>query len=311
MNTICIDNLIYHPATQKDLNVLRGIIYAIRNRYDGKIYIGKTRKTFNERYGRTGRWWIYTSNILLKRVLNYTSHEQFDVFILKYGLIDERALSEAEIFIGDATNAYAPYGYNVRGCGEQGVFHTAESKAKIAAAQKKRIKTYRVKQISTGNEIEVHNVKGWCQQNGIREMAFRNLLCGLVITSQGYCLPSTTSEQLRELRIKRGLSYVVKEIKSGDLISFCNIHLFCEEKGIKYTAFKEVLSGKSKFSCGYCLPTTPIPEQTIYQITSPNGEIIRFHKMREFERLHKIRLRGLKPGQRCRHGWTGLKKVLV
>jgi hypothetical protein len=41
------------------------IIYQIKNLINGKIYIGQSQKSFEERY-KNGRWWAKTTNTHLK-----------------------------------------------------------------------------------------------------------------------------------------------------------------------------------------------------------------------------------------------------
>ena len=53
--------------TKEQLNKLKGIIYAIVNKVNGKVYIGQTTRSFYNRYGDSYRWWNSTSNDYLKK----------------------------------------------------------------------------------------------------------------------------------------------------------------------------------------------------------------------------------------------------
>jgi hypothetical protein len=295
------------PATEHALTTLKGIIYAIVNSYDGKTYIGKSTKTFRKRYGP--KWWNSTVNVLLLRTLDgYAKPEDFSIYILEAG-IENGSINEREKYYASLLNTYCPDGYNIRECGEEGQYHGEEFVRKVKRVQESMRKTYQVRHIATNELVTITYLKEWCKDKGLREMAFRNLLCGIAKTSQGYCLPETTSDQLRDMRTARGVSYTVKHIASGRLISFSNAVQFCEDRNIGYPGFKSMLTGQTKTSFGYCLPQTILSAPVSYQITSPTGEIVRFSKIRDFEKLHKIGLRGLREGKCCRHGWTNLIEI--
>lgn len=311
MHTLSIDGQVYLPATKTDLSTLRGVVYAIRNRYDGKVYVGKTTQTFTKRYGGYG-WWKSTVNILLQRVFRLTSHVEFDVFILRAGLTSKMTLNDAEKHCATALNAYAPHGYNVRECGEEGGYHGGEITVKIEAARAASRKTYRVRRLDTNEIITVTHVRQWCKDNGIREMAFRNLLCGLVLASQGFCREETTREDVKQaqerVRQKAARTFEIKRISTGEVLRFHNAARFCVDNDLGYAAFKTMLTGKSRSSQGFCLPDTVFPTKRLYQVTSPTGETLQFDSIAEFDREHGLDLQGMRQRwqKRNREGWSNL-----
>jgi hypothetical protein len=94
---------------QKEKKEIRGIIYSIANTKTGKIYIGQTIYSFNNRYSR-GKWWLYSDNKELKE--DYEIYKKyFKIFILESGLsINE--LNEKETFYIQKLNTLSPNGYN-------------------------------------------------------------------------------------------------------------------------------------------------------------------------------------------------------
>lgn len=294
--------------------MLKGIIYAIRNRYDGKIYVGQTTKTFIKRY-QNGEWWKSTKNILLQRVLRLTSHVEFDVFILESGLTTKNALNDAEKRYAILMNAYAPHGYNVRECGEEGRYYGEEVTSKIKAARTAARKTYRVRRLGSNEIIVITHLRQWCKDNGVKEMAFRNMLCGIVVTSQGYCKEETTNKYVEEMRegvSKRAAhTFCIKQISTGKILEIHNATRFCAENNLNYAAFKSMLNGKSRYSQDFCLPDTVFPTKRLYQVTSPSGEIIQFDNIAEFNRKNGLNLRRTRRrlGARNRAGWSNLTVV--
>lgn len=295
------------PARRGDLLSLRGIIYAIVNSYDGKPYVGQTRNTFNERYGP--RWWTKTNNVLLQRTLKHAKPEDFTVYILDHGLPDTAALNERERYYADQLNSYCPYGYNVRECGVEGEIYCPEVKAVVAKANEASRRTYQIQRIGSSDIITITHLRQWCRDNGVREMALRNLLCGLVQTSQGYCLPGTIlRKRTRRGGIRgKGQRYTVKHISSGEIITFENAALFAEKHGLRLAAFKSMLNRKCRFSQGYCLPHVEPPPARLYGVTDPSGHTWTFENLAAFEREHNVNLRSLRHERsRLRSGWSNL-----
>lgn len=298
---IIVNNKEFSPSSEQDKKELMGIIYAIKNDYDGKIYIGKSIKSFNKRY--CNFWWKTTTNILLQRTLKNGKVEDFKVYILEYGITDNKILNEREKYYASELNTYCPNGYNIRECGEGGEYFGKEIKEKIRISTIRRKKTYFVKNTKTKEVIEIKNLKDWCKNNNIKENCLRNLLCGLILESQGFCLPKTNTIDLENKRMKIAKTYKVKKIETQEIIEFKNAALFCENQKLEENSFRCMLCGAHKTSQGFCLPETEIKDlvkkihssekflipKKIHKIKNTStGKIIEFNNISQFCRENGI-----------------------
>lgn len=106
-----------HPATDWELENLKGIIYLIKNKINNKIYVGKTRRTFYLRYGKF--WWrrkIFNKHF--SGAICLYGQEAFEIYVLMYDLNDLE-LKIFERFFINSFNAEDPiYGYNKTKGGE-------------------------------------------------------------------------------------------------------------------------------------------------------------------------------------------------
>lgn len=93
------------------------IIYRIYNKINGKSYIGQSINKFNIRY-KGGKWWKYNCNQILKSSILKYGLENFDIEILEENICNIDNLNFLEFFYADKFNSYRPYGYNIRGCGD-------------------------------------------------------------------------------------------------------------------------------------------------------------------------------------------------
>ncbi len=88
----------------------RGIIYCITNWATKQVYIGKSKRTFKERY-TGGRWWQHTCNQELKADYLKYGPEVFEVDILAYDMTEEE-MSIFEPALIRSHNSLHPHGYN-------------------------------------------------------------------------------------------------------------------------------------------------------------------------------------------------------
>jgi group I intron endonuclease len=93
------------------------IIYRIFNRSNGKSYIGQSVNSFNKRY-KSNKWWKYTHNELLKNSIKKYGVESFDFEIIEEKVETIEKLNKLEMYYAEKFNSYKPFGYNIRGCGE-------------------------------------------------------------------------------------------------------------------------------------------------------------------------------------------------
>lgn len=279
--------------TYKEAISTRGIIYLIQNQYDMKNYVGKTINTFNKRYCG-GKWWRNDknkpSNILLYRTVQKYGHEQFKVFILEDGLTNRDLIKEREKYWANKLNSYSPHGYNIRECGEGGEFYGPVGVEGKIKGRQKRIKKYLIKDINTQEIIEINDLVNWSKENKIKCNSLRNLLCGLVICCQGFCLPETSLDKI-EARFASGNSYTVRNIKTKEITIIRNLEEFCRNNKINCSSFKGMINGISNSSYGFelvekiCKPRRK--GKFIYKMLSPN-EVFIGHSLSELSAKSKI-----------------------
>jgi len=100
------------PSWEEQIKTAKGyIIYRITNIIENKVYIGKAKHGFYDRY-KGGKWWKLSHNEQLK--LDYTrlGKQAFIVDIFEQGLSSESA-TELEIFLIYTHNSLFPNGYNM------------------------------------------------------------------------------------------------------------------------------------------------------------------------------------------------------
>ena len=92
------------------------IIYRIFNKINGKSYIGQSINKFNTRY-KGNKWWKLTHNEILKNSILKHGCDNFDFEILENDIKTIEDLNQLEHEYALKFNSYRPYGYNIRGCG--------------------------------------------------------------------------------------------------------------------------------------------------------------------------------------------------
>ena len=92
------------------------IIYRIFNKINKKSYIGQSIYSFDERY--KGNWIKNTHNVILKNSIKKHGEKNFDFEILEESIESIEKLNELEESYANKYNSYRPYGYNIRGCGD-------------------------------------------------------------------------------------------------------------------------------------------------------------------------------------------------
>ena len=87
-----------------------GIIYKIINILENKVYIGKSKRSFEQRYS-SGKWWKFTHNKQLISDYHRLGHDNFAFEICETNKIDpELTLLEAKYIL--ICNSLQPNGYN-------------------------------------------------------------------------------------------------------------------------------------------------------------------------------------------------------
>ena len=109
-----------------------GVVYKITNKINGKVYIGQTTSTFDNRY--KGDLYKYTHNIHLKRAIGKYGIDNFSIekeFKLAYSKEELDNLEKEYIIKFDCINN----GYNLREGGANGKF-SEQSKMKMSLSRK-------------------------------------------------------------------------------------------------------------------------------------------------------------------------------
>lgn len=107
-----------------------GIIYRITNLVEHKTYVGKSTRSFNQRY-RGGKWWKHTHNKILASDFKRLGIDAFMVDIFSYGLSEEE-LDEMEQFLIRSHNCLHPNGYNM-------VIDAAHGKGKLSDISRQKM----------------------------------------------------------------------------------------------------------------------------------------------------------------------------
>ena len=151
--------LIDVTCNRQEKTKTKGIIYAIANTKTGKIYIGQTIHSFNDRYSG-GKWWLYSDNNDLKQ--DYEIYKKyFKIFILENEL-SVGELNEKETFYIQKLNTLSPNGYN-KTLGGFNKSLCEEAKTKLSAETKQQTASNSQK---SANDI---NASKWFRQFDIPE----------------------------------------------------------------------------------------------------------------------------------------------
>jgi len=157
------------PATQKDLDEVSMIIYQIRNKVNGKSYVGQTINTFNRRYDGTS-WWRFGPDRSRHLANSAKKHgkENFEIFILERNVESEDKLNELEIYHIARLNCVSPNGYNYQAGGQKmkNRGHNQETRDRMALSQSGG-KKYRLLNNKTGVVHEFVNMQRFADENNI------------------------------------------------------------------------------------------------------------------------------------------------
>ena len=113
-------------------------IYKITNLINGKIYVGQTTKTIEERFKKHS-----TTDSLIGKAIRKYGKENFKLELIAECTTIEEA-NKLEIYLIKEFNCKVPNGYNFTdgGEGRRGCTHSAESRKKLAISLKKFYKEH-------------------------------------------------------------------------------------------------------------------------------------------------------------------------
>ena len=137
---------------------MNGIIYCIKNKINGKCYIGQTTIGLKQRYQLN--WWKKSHNPYIKHSVEKYKPENFEFQILESNITSIEKLNELESHYAITLNTYIPNGYNMRKCGDNRLW-AKESKDKLSDSLSHETK---VKEVLTGKIIIIKNFRKFCKE---------------------------------------------------------------------------------------------------------------------------------------------------
>ncbi len=229
----------------------RGIIYLIRNKIDGKCYVGQTLKRFIDRYSG-GKWWKFTTNPYLRRAAVKYGSDAFEVQILEHSKPLEE-LNRLEAEYAKNYQAYAPTGYNLVECGDNRRQHPD--------SVLKRSRTVILNDPS-GQDVTIVNIRKFCRDNRLDERSLSRVLKGEHASHQGWTLQGVTAKHHRNHH-----SYTLYEA-NGTKHEVTGLTAFCQGRGLIYHQMRSMIQGKTVESQGFTLSVEAFSRQrTKHKIT--------------------------------------------
>lgn len=260
-------------------------------------YVGLSKKsTFNDRY-RNGKWWLRTHNKYLQRAANKYGIDKFTISTLEDNIENEDELAQREIFWINEVDCYYPKGYNF----------PFPNVVEVDG------KTYKIKNIKTGEIFEITNLTKFCRNNKIGCKAMSAMLVGVTLRSHGYCLPET-----EVLSTKQTLKnpVILENITTGEKVKIINLTEFCRKYNLKYMAVSRIVHryyGR-KTHKGWRLEGEKREGRSIHKnlyFYSPDGECIFIENLYTFCKENGICYEGMLSvanGKHLQHkGWKLLK----
>src|SRR3990167_2217446 len=271
------------------------IIYRIYNKINGKSYIGQTvHKTFNSRYSG-GKWWDNTDNPALINAYKKYGPNSFEIIILEQNLESIDKLNELEIFYADKFNTYSPNGYNLRGCGNNRRLLPYQ----IELIKNVKSKTYFLRKIDTWEIIEINNLNEFCRKNNLDNASLRNMIKKTdgVIVSQGYCLPSTTKQEVDEKDVRKFKNKIFELIdENGQIHRITYLKEFMRQHNLEKGCTYKLLNGQMLYYKGFRLPNR-VKEQprghSNFEIMSPEGKLYKGTNITAFCEEQNLKYHGI------------------
>lgn len=234
-------DIIENPTVEQ-LKTLKGIIYRIKNKKDGKSYIGQTEKSFYGRY--SSKWWKIRERErgrYVNNALECHGYKNFEVSILEYGLKTLDELGEREKYWIAFFDTMVPNGYNLQDGGKRCEF-SQETREKLRQATLKRYnKTYTLRD-KDGNIYTFNNLEEFGRIHGVFPQNLRSLFwkktrtCG----KQKFHLLETDIRIFKE----NGKIYEVKDA-DGKIYKIYNVLKFCKEHDVVISTMWKVIEGRA------------------------------------------------------------------
>lgn len=268
--------MIINPS-EKDLTKLKGIIYLIRNKVDGKCYVGQTKHSFVERYSY--EWTKSINTLYLKNAIEKYGKDNFEVNILEHSIKTIEELNRLEEENAVKYNCYSPNGYNLRCCGNN--YYKIITPEQLKILKNINAKTVKVKNIKTGEIIEIHNISDFCRDKNITIGPLHRVLNESVGFKCGeYVLPETEIYDInnRPFYTRHNLypPYKLYDLYQNEYI-FMDLRYFAKENGLKLTQLMKLLLGKVLSYKKFCkIPVFfDIPYEAEWEIHDYNNRLIK------------------------------------
>jgi len=214
-------------------NKLYGIIYLLKNKLNGKCYVGQTIKTLEERIYRH-KYKSDNKKMPISSAIKKYKFENFESTVLKECFSQEE-LDTSEIYFVNSLNTWAPNGYNLRAGKGRGAL-SEETKRKIGLGNKgKKASDETKKKLS-----EAH--KGF----KVSEITKKKLS----IINKGKKPHINTNIGAS---LKNSKHYILIN-PQGELINVFNMKKFCKENNLQNSNMSSLVRGKIKSYKGYRMP---------------------------------------------------------
>lgn len=275
--------------TDEQLRKLKGIIYLITNKINGKQYVGKAEQKFINRYSRC-EWWKKTNKYLTESVKKY-GKENFNLSILEHGIKDKKELKQLEIKYIKDLNVLYPNGYNF----VEGDNHTDQSRILMA---EKAARNYIFYDHKSEKLVYIHNLKKFCDNNNLTYQNMAMVARGSEKRYKHFTLPDVKLESWR-VKSPDGIEY---RILDGEF------RLFCRKKKLFSSGLRAVCKGESFQCLGWTCPDF-IFDEKFFVLKSPENKIFEVEKRnlndfcKQFNLNRKSIVRLNTPGNKSHRGW--------
>jgi len=266
------------------------IIYYIKNLINNKYYVGQTvYSKFHKRYCG-GRWWEYTSSATLKLSAKKHGKENFEVKILEENVKSIEDLNRLEKLYAEKYNAYHPNGYNMTECGENRKLLPWQ----IELIANKKSKTHLLRKIDTWELIEIFNLAKFCRENGFLYGSIHNMIKKRdgIVACNGYCLPETTKEQVRDKDKRKFKNKEFELTKDDEIYILKDIKEFCLKHNLEKGSLMKILNGQMLYYKGFRLSSrkSEKPTQSLYySFISPDGTIHEGYNVSKFAKSQSLK----------------------
>jgi hypothetical protein len=271
-------------------------IYLIRNKQNGKGYVGATKWTFKDRYPQ-GKWWRWTHSPHLRCAYEKYGLEAFEVSILENDIPNETVLYEREAHYIAELGTFIPGGYNLtRGGG---------------SADPMFVREYDLIDFD-GNMYHVVNLRLFCRRRKLNYSAMCSMVAGISRSSHGFALPTTPIEEI----VIPDEEWTIENVETGEveILRRGNIRKWAKERRLNPHAIEKVVYGETLVSQGWKLASTVLPEsyrgsgpKVRATLIAPNGESVKVDNVYAFAREHNLdrgQLYDLINGRALEHkGW--------